>query len=657
MKATYNFKTIILAGMTVISTLAFGQNKESKVWMTFENTNAIPSLNTKGNLISTDSEMNALIVKHNITSVEKPLSNSKNAELNQVIELTCTCNQDALISDLKSKSRLVRKVEMGPNYETLETPNDYTLSFEKDYALNLINAQAAWDITTGSSSVIIGISDQNFYANHEELIGKVTNYDNTNTATKTHGTAVAITAAGKTNNGAGKSSIGYNSSVGLYKMTFNEVLAASYAGCRVVNLSWTSGCTYNSFAQAAINEVFNNGTFIVASAGNGNSTCSSASNLVYPASYAHVFSVSSVGPENKHQKIAGDMNSTHQHNDSVDLCAPGYDVALSIAPGTYLKSSGTSFAAPYVSGTVALMLSVNPCLTNVEIEYILKQTAMNLNQLNPDYAGKLGSGRLDALAAVLLAKSLTKLQLNATVHFGCTENSGSIDLQILNGTAPYNVTWSNGSNTLNLDNLRNGTYSVSVVDATGCKTGSQEVEINAVTTTLEAIAKGPKYEDLNNGSINLIVTGDEILSYTWSNGSSAQNIKNLSIGLYSVTIETVNGCIINETFELTALIVNQDTSNNDNNDNAYDRGNSRLMNQVNNFEMSVYPNPTSSNATIAWTGTATSINVLNFNGQSIMNQEVNQINSVELNSLASGVYYIKLADTNNEIHTEKLVVQ
>jgi len=65
-----------------------------------------------------------------------------------------------------------------------------------------------------------------------------------------------------------------------------------------------------------------------------------------------------------------------------------------------LNSSGTSFAAPYVTGTVALMLSVKPDLTNQEIDSILRLTATNIDILNPNYIGKIGSGRLNSGLAV-----------------------------------------------------------------------------------------------------------------------------------------------------------------------------------------------------------------------------------------------------------------
>ena len=210
------------------------------------------------------------------------------------------------------------------------------LSVSSPWALDLIGAENAWNITTGDSNVVIAISDQNYFENHEELIGKFVHYDHTNTASQGHGTAVATLAAGATNNTLGKSAIGYNSTLALYRMNYNEVLDASYAGAKVVNLSWTSGCSFNQYLQDAMNEVYNNGTFIVASAGNG-STCGGAENLVYPSAYDKVFAVTSIGENDNHERTIGNPYSTHQHNASVDLSAPGYDVPITAAPGWYLN--------------------------------------------------------------------------------------------------------------------------------------------------------------------------------------------------------------------------------------------------------------------------------------------------------------------------------
>jgi len=313
-------KTLIILSIStlLISINSFAQKSTSKsVWLKLEDKSLLP-VKVGSKLKSKDATLNSIINKNKVKSVEYVFSNSKNPELQNVVQFTCQCTVENLYADLVNKAKSVKGVEIAPVYEALVDPNDFSSVFTSDYALDLINARDAWNVTTGNSSVVIGVSDQNFEVTHEELAGKVLFYDATNTATKTHGTAVAINAAGNTNNGVGKSSIGYNSSLKLYRMNYNDALAASYAGVRVLNLSWSSGCTFNSYAQSVIDEIWNNRTFIVASAGNG-TTCGGASNLVYPAAYNHVFAVTSIGPNDNHERTPGNPATTHQHNSSADI--------------------------------------------------------------------------------------------------------------------------------------------------------------------------------------------------------------------------------------------------------------------------------------------------------------------------------------------------
>jgi hypothetical protein len=391
-------KTIVTILITLLSFNSFTQ-ENSKIWVSFKDKKNIPFLNQKRELISNDLVLNAKIKELNIISSEQVFTSSRNPELLSVYEITCKCDEVELYYQFTKNVKSATGVEYAPKYETLEAPNDYNLINNSNWALNLINAQNAWNYTTSDSSVVIGISDQNYYMNHEELTNKLNYYDGTNTATKTHGTAVAITAAGSTNNDIGLSSIGYNSSLSLYRMNYNDVIQASYNGIRVINMSWASGCSFNPYAQMAIDEVYNNGTFIVASAGNG-TTCGGPNSLVYPAAYNHVFAVTSIGSQDNIEKTIGNPNTRHQTNSSVDICAPGFNVPLSPAPGFYTTGNGTSFAAPYVTGTVGLMLSLKSDLTNQEIDSILRLTATNIDLINANYIGKIGSGRLNSGLAV-----------------------------------------------------------------------------------------------------------------------------------------------------------------------------------------------------------------------------------------------------------------
>jgi len=537
-------KTLIILSIStlLISINSFAQKSTSKsVWLKLEDKSLLP-VKVGSKLKSKDATLNSIINKNKVKSVEYVFSNSKNPDLQNVVQFTCQCTVENLYADLVNKAKSVKGVEIAPAYEGLVDPNDISSVFSNDYALDLINARDAWNVTTGNSNVVIGVSDQNFEVTHEELAGKVLFYDATNTATKTHGTAVAINAAGNTNNGVGKSSIGYNSSLKLYRMNYNDALAASYAGVRVLNLSWSSGCTFNSYAQSAIDEIWNNRTFIVASAGNG-TTCGGASNLVYPAAYNHVFAVTSIGPNDNHERTPGNPATTHQHNSSVDICAPGYDVAISAAPGWYLTNSGTSFAAPYVSGTVALMVAANPCITNEQIESLLRESAVNIDAINPSYAGQLGSGRLNAGMAVSRAKSMTQLDIQSDVYtLGCTPNSGKI--QILNGAydpeTNYTYQWSNGATTSSLMDLPDGTYTV--ILTAGCATDTASFVISTNLTQSSAQIVNSTVPTMPNGSINLTVSGDGPFTYLWNNGSTAEDLNGIVSGTYSVVVTNANGC-------------------------------------------------------------------------------------------------------------------
>ena len=540
MKTTSNFKNLAL-GLSFALTAVLAQAQTGKVWVTINQAQNIPTL-VNGVLSSANASFNQAIQSLNITSVQKAMPAARSAKLQNVFEVTCNCNEVDLYTALVNNVNAVSAVEYAPAYLTLDTPNDYTTSFTTDYALDLINAQGAWNLTHGNPNFIIAISDQNFYDSHEELAGKVTYYDATNTATRTHGTAVAILAAGNTNNGVGKSAIGFDSKLGLYRMNYNDMLVASYAGAKVINLSWTSGCTFNQYAQDAVNEAYNNGSFLIASAGNG-TTCGGADNLVYPAAYANVFSVTSVGPYNNHERTIGNSATTHQHNNTVDLSAPGYDVAISSASGWYLTNSGTSFAAPQVTGTVALMLAVNPCLSQANIEYILKASSFNIDNINPLYAGKLGAGRLDAAAAVLMAQNWSSISVTATTSVSCVPNSGQIQLNV-NGTAPFTAVWNNGQTGLALDNLAGGSYQVTITDAAGCSTDTTINVANVTPVIFNASVTNVTCNGLANGAIDLTITQGAVQNTYWDfNNATTEDLTNLSAGNFRVTLTDSNGCI------------------------------------------------------------------------------------------------------------------
>ena len=135
-----------------------------------------------------------------VNGVKQALSNSRNAKLQEVYEFSCSCSQSELENTLRLFPTVVQGIERAPQYQTLYIPNDYGLVLAEDYALDLIQAPIAWDITHSNSNMVIAISDENLDPNHEEIAGKLVYYDMHNPLPTSHGNAVAIIAAGNTDN-------------------------------------------------------------------------------------------------------------------------------------------------------------------------------------------------------------------------------------------------------------------------------------------------------------------------------------------------------------------------------------------------------------------------------------------------------------------------
>lgn len=535
----------------LISSSLFAQDK-GVIWSVIP---ADAAISIDANTLSSNSrELNALIEQYNVTAFFKAVPASKNELLQSLYEIQCDCDENDLLSAVSKLPAIFQNPEIGPHYTTLFTPDDLNTVFPVDYALDLINASAAWDITFGDSSIEIAISDAGYYFDHPEFVNKTT-FQSTGIGTSNiaHGTAVAVCAAGETNNGVGKSAIGFNSSLQLYGMNYNELLAASNNGAHVINASWASGCYYSSYGQMIVDEIYANGTVLVCAAGNGGTCSSNHGDLVYPAAFDHVISVTSIGPNDNHERIPGDSMSTHQHNAMVDICAPGYDIALSGSPTWYTYGSGTSFAAPIVAGTVGLMLAVNPCLNPDQVVDILKQSAnTNVLALNPQYTGLLGAGRLDAAAAVQMALNYNSLSADIQQELDCETGSTLCSVVNCTGVGQLNYSWSHDylNNTAS-SMAGTGVHQLTISDEAGCVfTTSFEVEEYA-PISIVSVSSNPSCYGMEDGTIEASVSGGSgELQATWHTGYNELLLTGLSEGAYELTVLDEKGCSRTEVIEL-----------------------------------------------------------------------------------------------------------
>jgi subtilisin family serine protease len=222
-----------------------------------------------------------------------------------------------------------------------------------------------------------------------------------------HGTHVAGTIAARTDDGFGPikglSDSGHGTLAGLA----SAVRYAADMGADVISNSW-GGSGFSATLEAAFDYAAALGAIPVASAGNSNVDAASAQ----PAGFESVMAVAALGPDDTKAFFSN-------FGDTIEISAPGLDVLSLNANGganviavarpdlvvssDHLRLSGTSMACPRVSGALAVLLSRYPDDPPAEIRGRLRAGAEPVDAANPDFAGRLGSGRLDLEQALVIA--------------------------------------------------------------------------------------------------------------------------------------------------------------------------------------------------------------------------------------------------------------
>jgi subtilisin-like proprotein convertase family protein len=122
-------------------------------------------------------------------------------------------------------------------------------------------------------------------------------------------------------------------------------------------------------------------------------------------------------------------------------------------------------------------------------------------------------------------------------------NNGTINITPAGGSTPYTFAWSNGATSEDLTGLTAGTYTVSMTDQQGCIISEVITVGSAQAVTVNLVSLVDEECNTDNGSINISVSGGTgSFGYQWSNGSSTQDLSNLSSGTYMVNVIDGNGC-------------------------------------------------------------------------------------------------------------------
>lgn len=134
----------------------------------------------------------------------------------------------------------------------------------------------------------------------------------------------------------------------------------------------------------------------------------------------------------------------------------------------------------------------------------------------------------------------------------CSSGTGSIDLTITGGTAPYTFEWSTGATTEDLTDLNAGTYSCTITDASGCIISTGDIIINNNPGSLAASATSiDETCGASDGSIDITVSGGTApYTYSWSSGEITEDVTALSAGDYTYTISDASGCEVTNTITI-----------------------------------------------------------------------------------------------------------
>ncbi len=382
---------------------------------------------------------------------------------------------DIIVIYMLNRRLLISVVSMLllPSVVFAQNPNDPKLSSQ--WYLNAISAPSAWDITTGSRSVIVAVLDTGLDLNHEDLVDNLwTNSkeiarngidDDKNgyiddvhgwdfvgndadpspspSASSSmeaieHGTLLAGEIGAVGNNNIGMAGVNWKVSIMAVRMLddqgagkeSNAANAIRYAvnnGAKVINLSFV-GNEVHTALTSAVQYAFERNVVVVAAMGNDGLDTNKSP--VYPACLRSVTSDWVIGVTAVDEANKG-TSFTNYGSVCADIAAPGTNIrGLSYYDsGTSYKHqysgpwSGTSMASPLVAGAAALLFSKYPTLSAGEVRNILKLSVDPIQQ-SGFAVGALGAGRLNIARALQMASSYAPSVSSAPI--GSTKGEGDV---------------------------------------------------------------------------------------------------------------------------------------------------------------------------------------------------------------------------------------
>ncbi|MPY96840.1 MAG: S8 family serine peptidase [Actinophytocola sp.] len=296
----------------------------------------------------------------------------------------------------------VADVELNHIRSATARPNDPAYTQGDQGYLRKLRLHLAWNRVKDARSQVIAVVDTGVDARHPDLSRRlVGGYNVLNPGRAPiddngHGTMVSGIAAAQTNNGEGIAGAAWNGRVMPIKVLDQDgngtdwdiadgIKVATDRGARVINLS-LGGTAPSELLREAVQYARNNGALVVAAAGN-----TSGNHRIYPAAYPETLAVGAT------DQSAG-LAWFSSWGNWVDVSAPGFNIVATYPGNRYVIDSGTSFAAPLVSGIASLVRAKHPRRAPGWVHRQLRRTARDAGPrgIDPYY----GWGVVDAFRAV-----------------------------------------------------------------------------------------------------------------------------------------------------------------------------------------------------------------------------------------------------------------
>ena len=259
-----------------------------------------------------------------------------------------------------------------------------------DWGIERTNTAEMWNEGYTGENIKVAVIDTGIAKNHEDLsvaggvsfVSNAPTYDDDNG----HGTHVAGIIAAKDND---KGVVGVAPNVDLYAVKVLDKEGKGFLSDLIAGVEWsiTNEIDIINFSlamtegsqilQRVIEKAQAEQILMVAAAGNSGDRFGRGDTVEYPARYDEVIAVSAIASNNRRANFSAT-------GPTVELAAPGVNIYSTYLNNRYTTMDGTSMAAPFVAGHLALLMEAYPCLSTAELRETVQTNALDLGATGRD---------------------------------------------------------------------------------------------------------------------------------------------------------------------------------------------------------------------------------------------------------------------------------